>query len=109
MSGLKVLNDNDFAAEVENASGPVMVDFYADWCAPCLILGPTVEEIAGQYDGRVKVFKFDVDSNPGVPQKLMIRGIPTVVFYKDGKLVETVVGLVPKEKLTGMLDSLLEE
>ncbi|MBN2288307.1 MAG: thioredoxin [Candidatus Glassbacteria bacterium] len=109
MSNLQVINDSNFAAEVENSSQPVMVDFYADWCAPCIILGPVVEQLARDYSGRAKVVKFDVDQNEQVPMKLGIRGIPTAAFYKDGKLVDLVVGLVPKEELSRRLDSLLSQ
>ena len=109
MSKLTVLNDSNFAAEVEAAGQPVMVDFYADWCAPCVILGPVVEQLAEEYDGRAKVVKFNVDHNPQIPQQLGIQGIPTVAFYKDGQLVDRVVGLVQKEELNRRLDSLLEQ
>jgi len=109
MSKLTVLNDTNFAGEVETAGQPVMVDFYADWCAPCIILGPSVEELAEEYAGRAKVVKFNVDRNPQVPQQLGIQGIPTVVFYKDGRPVDKVVGLVQKEELSRRLDSLLEQ
>lgn len=107
MSNLQVINDSDFATEVENVSSPVMVDFYADWCSPCIILGPIVDQIAEEYNGRAKVVKFNVDQNPQIPQQLGIQGIPTVAFYKDGQLVDRVVGLVPKEELSRRLDSLL--
>lgn len=109
MSSLQVLNDSNFAAEVENSTQPVMIDFYADWCAPCLILGPMVEQLAQEYQGRAKVVKFDVDKSTTVPMQLGIRGIPTVAFYKDGKLADIVVGLVPKEELSRRLDSLLQQ
>ena len=109
MSKLTVLNDSNFASEVEGATQTVMVDFYADWCAPCVILGPIVEQLAEEYDGRAKVVKFNVDQNPQVPQQLGVQGIPTVAFYKDGQLVDRVVGLVQKEELGRRLDSLLEQ
>ena len=109
MSNLSVLNDINFAAEVKKSAQPMMVDFYADWCAPCLILGPIVEQLAEEYSGRAKVFKFNVDQGNRVPQQLAIRGIPTVVFYKDGRLVDRVVGLVPKEELSRRLDRLLQQ
>ena len=109
MSKLTVLNDSNFASEVEGSPQPVMVDFYADWCAPCVILGPIVEQLAEEYDGRAKVVKFNVDQNPQITQQLGIQGIPTVAFYKDGQLVDRVVGLVQKEELGRRLDSLLEQ
>jgi thioredoxin 1 len=109
MSNLPQITDTNFATEVESSSQPVLVDFYADWCAPCLILGPTVEELAEEYNGRAKVVKFNVDHSQSVPQQLGIRGIPTGAFYKDGQLVDRVVGLVPKEELSRRLDSLLQQ
>ena len=107
MSQLKVLNDKNFDSEVAGKSLPVMVDFYADWCAPCQILSPTVEKIAEEYRGKAEVVKFNVDESSGVPMRFGIQGIPTVLFFKEGKLVDRVVGLVPQQELTGRLDSLL--
>lgn len=106
MSTIKSLNDSNFDTEVAGG-GAVMVDFYADWCAPCQILSPKVEELAAEYNGQATVGKFDVDRSPSVPMRFGIRGIPTVLFFKDGKLVDRVVGLVPKEELSGRLNSLL--
>ncbi len=107
MSALKKINDHNFQSEVEKASGPVLVDFYADWCAPCQILGPSVEELAKEYAGKATVGKLNVDENPGVPGRFGIQGIPTLLFFKDGRLVDRVVGLVPKRELSRRLDSLL--
>ncbi|HUU28542.1 MAG TPA: thioredoxin [archaeon] len=107
MSSVKLLNDGNFTNEVESNSGAVMVDFSADWCAPCQILAPKIEEIANEYKGKAKVAKFDVDQSLSVPMRFGIRGIPTVLFFKGGILVDQVVGLVRKEELTSRLDSLL--
>ncbi|MCE5272628.1 thioredoxin [bacterium] len=107
MSALKHYNDSNFSTEVESGSDVVLVDFYADWCAPCRILGPSVEELAEEYKGRVSVGKLNVDESPGVPMRLGIMGIPTLLFFKQGKLVDRVVGLVRKTELNRRLDSLL--
>jgi len=107
MSAVKHFDMSNFDAEVAG-SRPVMVDFYADWCAPCLILGPHVEQIAANYEGRASVGKLDVDANGPVAARFGIQGIPTVLFFKDGKLMDRVVGLVPEEELTRRLDSLID-
>lgn len=107
MSTMKHFNESNFSAEVESSSTPVLVDFYADWCAPCRILGPTVEELAREYNGRVSVGKLNVDESPAIPMRFGIMGIPTLLFFKDGKLVDRVVGLVRKADINRRLDSLL--
>lgn len=107
MSALRHFNDSNFATEVESGSNVVLVDFYAVWCAPCRILGPSVEELAEEYKGRVSVGKLNVDESPGVPMRFGIMGIPTLLFFKEGKLVDRVVGLVRKAELNRRLDTLL--
>jgi thioredoxin len=107
MSALKHFDSSSFDTEL-TGSKPVMVDFYADWCAPCLILGPHVEKIAEHYDGKASVGKLNVDTNGQVAARYGIQGIPTVLFFKDGKLMDRVVGLVPEEELTRRLDSLID-
>ncbi len=107
MSTVKLFDETNFDTEIF-AGKPVMVDFYADWCAPCQILGPKVEQIAEQYDGRASVGKLNVDASGPVAARFGIQGIPTVLFFKDGKLVDRVVGLVPEAELTRRLDSLIE-
>ena len=107
MSAVKVFDETNFDTEVADGK-PVMVDFYADWCAPCQILGPRVKEIAEKYDGRVSVGKLNVDTSGTLAVRYGIQGIPTVLFFKDGKLVDRVVGLVPEAELTRRLDSLIE-
>ena len=109
MSDIMLLNDSNFDTEVESNSKPVMVDFYADWCAPCQLLGPRVEEVALEYKDKVTVGKFNVDQSLTIPMRFGIQGIPTVLFFKNGELVDRVVGLVPREELAGRLDSLLGE
>jgi thioredoxin 1 len=107
MSTVKLFDETNFDTEVA-AGKPVMVDFYADWCAPCQILGPKVEQIAEQYDGKASVGKLNVDASGPVAARFGIQGIPTVLFFKDGEVVDRVVGLVPETELTRRLDSLIE-
>lgn len=89
--------DANFKTDVAGASTLSIVDFWAEWCGPCKMLAPTVEAIADEYAGRVKVFKMDVDSNPETPGQFHIRGIPTIIFFKGGKAVDQLVGNQPKE------------
>ena len=109
MSDIVLLNDSNFDTEVESNSKPVLVDFYADWCAPCQLLSPRIEEIAREFKDRITVGKFNVDQSISTPVRFGIQGIPTVLFFKDGQVADRVVGLVPKEELAGRLDSLLGE
>ncbi len=99
--------DDNFDAEVLKSDLPVVVDFWAAWCGPCRMIAPIVEELAGEYAGKVKIGKLDVDDNQGVAIKYGVRSIPTVLFLKGGQVVDTVIGAVPKsmfvEKITKML------
>ncbi len=104
MSGLVVVNDNNFSKEVLESEIPVIIDFWAEWCAPCRLIAPLVEEIANEYAGRVKVAKLDVDSNPNTSMNYGIRSIPTLLIFKDGKPYETIIGAIPKKQI---LDKLL--
>ena len=99
---LKTLTDSNFDQETRN--GVVLVDFWAEWCGPCRRIAPIVEELAGQYDGRATVGKLNVDENPNVPGRFMIRGIPTLLLFKNGQLADTLVGLAPKEDIARMID-----
>ena len=90
------VTDADFPQEVEQHAGVTMVDFWAGWCGPCHMVAPIVEEIAGEYDGRVKVVKLDVDANQDTAMRFAVRSIPSILFFKDGQHVDTVVGAVPK-------------
>jgi thioredoxin 1 len=93
--------------EVLGSDSIVMVDFWAVWCGPCKIIAPTVEELAKEYAGKVKVAKLNTDENPDIASKYKIMGIPTIIFFKNGELMDQVVGAVPKQQLKAKLDSLL--
>ncbi len=93
------VTDDTFAAEVEQAAGLVLVDFWATWCGPCLAIAPVLEQLAGQYAGKLRVGKLDVDANQTVTQRFNVRSIPSILFFRDGRHVDTVVGAVPKATL----------
>jgi thioredoxin 1 len=93
------VTDSNFDAEVIKSDKPVLVDFWAEWCGPCRMIAPIVEELATEYDGTLKVGKMDVDNNPQVPMSFGIRSIPTLLIFKGGRVVEQVVGAVPKRIL----------
>lgn len=93
------VTDQTFENEIASANGLVMVDFWAAWCGPCRMVGPVVQQLAQEYAGRMKVAKLDVDGNPKTTQRYNVRSIPSILFFKDGKHVDTVVGAVPKPQL----------
>ena len=95
--------DANFQNEVLESDRPVLVDFWAAWCGPCRAVGPTIEELAEQYDGTVKVGKLNIDENPQAPSDLGISSIPAVLLFKNGKVVETLVGVQPKERYEAAL------
>jgi len=105
MAGADVLNvgDSDFKKEVLESQQPVLVDFWASWCAPCRAIAPAVEELATQYKGKVKVAKMNIDDNQDTPQQFGVRSIPTLLVFKGGKVVDQIVGAVPKSKLEDAL------
>ena len=96
---LVTLTDDNFEEEIESISGLAMVDFWAEWCGPCRLVGPVVAELAAEYAGQVKVGKLDVDSNRLTSQRYGIRSIPSILYFKDGQLVDQVIGAVPKSHL----------
>lgn len=99
------VSDETFDSEVLNADVPVLVDYWADWCGPCKMIAPILEEIAGDYDGKLRVAKLNIDENRNTPQKYGIRGIPTLMLFKDGQVQATKVGALTKNHLTAFLDS----
>lgn len=101
-----VITDSNFQ-EVLNTDKPIMVDFWAQWCGPCLAMGPVIEELAKEYDGKAIVAKLDVDNNPMVSQHFGIRNIPTILFFKNGQVVDKQVGAVPKGMLVKKLEAQL--
>lgn len=96
--------DSNFESDVLKASQLALVDFWAEWCGPCRLLGPTIEEIANENQGKIKVFKMNVDENPTIPGKLHIRGIPTVIFFKNGAIVDQLVGNQPKTAILQVIE-----
>ncbi len=101
------LTDTNFEEKVLKSSKPVLVDFWAEWCGPCRMVGPVIEEISNEYKDKAVVAKLDVDSNQEFAAKYGVRNIPTVLFFKDGELVDRKVGVAPKENYTETLDNLL--
>jgi thioredoxin 1 len=99
MSNTMAVTDANFASEIEQASGLAVVDFWAEWCGPCRMVGPIVDQLAAEYAGKAKVTKLDVDSNQKTAMKYNVRSIPTILFFKDGKVVDTVIGFAPKPAL----------
>jgi thioredoxin 1 len=101
---VQTFTDGNFEDSVIKAGGPVLVDFWAEWCGPCKRLGPTVDALAADYAGRVTVGKLNVDDNPDTAMKFNVRGIPTLLLFKGGRVVESVVGLAQKDDLKRVLD-----
>ena len=108
MAGAPIaVNDDSFETEVEKSDLPVLVDFWAPWCGPCHMVAPFVEQLATEYDGKARVAKVNVDEAQQVAVKFGVRSIPTLLYFKGGKVVDQVVGAVPKEELKRKLDALL--
>ncbi len=101
---VQTFTDGNFEDTVIKAGGPVLVDFWAEWCGPCKRLGPTIDQLASDYAGKVTIGKLNVDDNPNTAFKFQIRGIPAVLLFKNGQVVETVVGLAPKEDFKRAID-----
>jgi thioredoxin 1 len=102
--GIVHLTDDTFEQEVLKSSDPVLVDYWAEWCGPCKMIAPILDEIAGEYTGKLKIAKLNIDENPGTPPKYGIRGIPTLMLFKDGNVEATKVGAVSKSQLTAFID-----
>ncbi len=101
------VNDSDFEQQVLQSETPVLVDFWATWCGPCRALAPVVDQVAGEYNGKIKVMKMDVDRNNATPGRYGIRGIPALLLFKDGKVAEQIVGYVPKETIDKTIGKVL--
>ncbi|MBN1495096.1 thioredoxin [Candidatus Peregrinibacteria bacterium] len=100
-----VLNDANFASEVLNAKGVYVVDFFATWCGPCKMIGPIIEEIAKEYEGKAKVGKVDVDGSPNTAGQFGVQSIPTIILFKDGKEIDRVIGFQGKDALKAKIDA----
>jgi thioredoxin 1 len=103
MSDIQAITDTSFESEVLRSATPVLVDFWATWCGPCRALSPKLEELSGSYDGKVKFVKIDVDANPETAGRFGIRGIPTLIVFKNGQMVDQLVGNQPKEVIENVL------
>jgi thioredoxin 1 len=101
---VQTFTDGNFTSTVLDAGQPVLVDFWAEWCGPCKRLAPTIDQLAGEYAGKVTIGKLNVDDNPDTAMKFQIRSIPAVLLFKDGKVVDQIIGLQPKEEFKSAID-----
>lgn len=103
MSNAKAVTDSEFKVEVLDSNIPVLVDFWAVWCGPCQMMGPVIDALAGEYEGKVKIMKINVDENPQTPAQYGVRGIPTLIVFKGGQEVQRIVGAQPKNNVEDAL------
>jgi thioredoxin 1 len=106
-SSLVHVNDKNFSSEVINSDLPVLVEFWATWCGPCRSINPIVEALAKEFSGRVKVTKLNVDESPATPSQYGVRGIPTLILFKSGKILDQIIGSVPKARLKALIEKAL--
>jgi thioredoxin 1 len=99
------VTDDSFESEVLKSNQPVLIDYWAEWCGPCKMIAPVLDDIASEYDGKLKVVKLNIDENPNTPPRYGIRGIPTLMLFKDGEVEATKVGAVSKSQLVAFIDS----
>lgn len=104
---VKEVSDSNFEEEILKSGTPCLVDFWAPWCGPCKMIAPILDELAKEYDGKIKIAKMNVDDNPKTPTKYKLRGIPTLILIKDGELVNQIVGFVQKEAIEAAISELL--
>jgi thioredoxin 1 len=104
-NGTQAVTDDNFDAEVKQSEKLTLVDFWAEWCGPCKMIAPTIDELAEQYNDQLKVCKMDVDSNQRTAQEYAVRSIPSLLFFKGGEVIETVVGAVPKQRLEEVIEA----
>jgi thioredoxin len=107
MSAVQEINDKNFEIEVINSDVPVLIDFWAPWCAPCRAIGPVVDELAKDYNGKLKVVKMNVDDNPLTPSRFGVRSIPNLLLFKNGQVKDQIVGAVPKQMFVQAIDKLV--
>jgi len=103
----KKITDDSFDSDVVNSDKPVLVDFWAEWCGPCKQIAPALEELSGELGGKLTIAKLNIDENPGTPSKFGVRGIPTLMLFKDGQVAATKIGALPKNKLQEWIESVL--
>jgi len=104
-NGIDAVTDDNFDAEVKQSDTLTLVDFWAEWCGPCKMIAPTIKELSEQYNGQLKVYKMDVDSNQRTAQEYAVRSIPSLLFFKGGEVIDTVVGAVPRQRLEEVIEA----